>query len=984
MSRIRIHVVASIILFSASVHGASPDLNQHGLTGSWYDPAKTGQGIELEVFPDLVASGTSLVQGAWFTFDSAPVGASDRERWYTFNGNGQSGSASVPVTIYQNVGGNFDALPITQPTAVGSGTLAFSDCSNGTLSYNFTDSSGRTGSTPLTRLTPNVTCATDTAPGTDADFALSGNWFAPATSGQGVVLELNPGSQSLLLTWYTYAPAGQSMGPSGQRWFVGLQKPYVPGTRSFALQLYETTGGLFDQPTNPAPSSEPVGTANLAFASYAAAQLDYAFTGGSSAGKSGSIGLVRVGPVPPGSAAPAGGPATSATSFRGCVEALNAQDGGWCQIGSVKFMDVAVTSAQADAIDKLINAGNGSRSVIEAWNSMAYSPDDRATYFCANGGHNDWAGNECYAFYLDQAKWERLTQPSAYPPGTNLATAGYPMPISGPPSTHTYDGVWYYPPTKTVMVIPGSAFPGGDSFFGKQLWEFNPSKVDSRNGLAPLTWRKVTDDTKMTTSFARSAVLPDGNIYVGSSGLSWVYDPRKSATTALASMGDWGTGSSTYDRTRNVVWHVIADHLFRSAVPVVTSPQDLGAMPAFAGNGVSIDGQGRVFAWNGGANVVRYEPETNKWFGYLHASGPDGGRPYGKFVFVEPENVFVGISEAYSSMWVYRPPSGPGSPMTTASAQAFVDKAAAGSSVVVPPGIYAGGLRLNKPLTINLKGVVLTSVIDAKGFVLVDNTPGPVVIEDFETLLPPHTGTNASGIRIQGGGDVTVRRAHIANSEMGIETGNEGTGKLTIEDSVVEGMRGGSDLSHAIYAGFSDTLTVRRTTVRDVKGLGHLVKSRARTTTIDQSYLLGLNGRDSREFEAPNGGRISITHSVIQKGPNTDNAESMMVGGEIAQADPAMVYLPSSFTFTDNWVIFDRMQLQPEPAWQAGQNQFGKYRNMPPTWLNVPAPPAPVIQRNKFVNMTNPGEFPPFDSTNTFFPTRAAAGLGATGIPPVR
>ena len=145
MNRVCIHVVASVVLFSASVQGASPDLNQHGLTGSWYDPAKSGQGIELEVFPDLIAPGTSLVQGAWFTFDSAPVGGSDRERWYTFNGNGQSGSASVPVTIYQNVGGNFDALPITQPTAVGSGTLAFSDCSNGTLSYTFTDGSGRRG-----------------------------------------------------------------------------------------------------------------------------------------------------------------------------------------------------------------------------------------------------------------------------------------------------------------------------------------------------------------------------------------------------------------------------------------------------------------------------------------------------------------------------------------------------------------------------------------------------------------------------------------------------------------------------------------------------------------------------------------------------------------------------------------------------------------------------------------------------------------------
>jgi len=320
-----------------------------------------------------------------------------------------------------------------------------------------------------------------------------------------------------------------------------------------------------------------------------------------------------------------------------------------------------------------------------------------------------------------------------------------------------------------------------------------------------------------------------------------------------------------------------------------------------------------------------------------------------------------------------------------ASAQAYIDRARPGSSVVVPAGIYPGGLRLNKPLTVNLKGVVLTGVVDGKGFVLIENTPGPVVIENYETLLPPHAGTNVAGVRIQGGGDVTIRRAHIANSEMGILSGNEGTGKLTIEDSIIEGMNGGDQsLSHGLYAGFSDSLTIRRTTVRDVKGLGHLVKSRAKNTRIEHSYLLGLNGRDSREFEAPNGGHVFITHSVIQKGPNTDNAEFTMVGGEIVQADPAMVYLPSSFTFTDNWVIFDRMQMQLEPAWQAGPNQFGKYRNMPPSWLTVPAPPAPVIQRNKFVNMTNPGEFPPFDGSNTFFPTRAAAGLAATDIPVAR
>ena len=31
------------------------DLNQHGLTGSWYEPATSGQGLAVEVFPDLKA-----------------------------------------------------------------------------------------------------------------------------------------------------------------------------------------------------------------------------------------------------------------------------------------------------------------------------------------------------------------------------------------------------------------------------------------------------------------------------------------------------------------------------------------------------------------------------------------------------------------------------------------------------------------------------------------------------------------------------------------------------------------------------------------------------------------------------------------------------------------------------------------------------------------------------------------------------------------
>ena len=167
-------IAAYIASFGAPM-GGGPDLNQHGLTGSWYEPATSGQGIEVEVFSNLVAPGTALVQGAWFTFDAAPAGGADRDRWYTFSGNGQSGMPNVPITIYRNIGGNFNDLPITSATVAGSGTLTFTDCTNATLAYTFSDGSGRTGAIPLTRLLANVTCAVGTTPATNADFSFSGN-----------------------------------------------------------------------------------------------------------------------------------------------------------------------------------------------------------------------------------------------------------------------------------------------------------------------------------------------------------------------------------------------------------------------------------------------------------------------------------------------------------------------------------------------------------------------------------------------------------------------------------------------------------------------------------------------------------------------------------------------------------------------------------------------------------------------------------------
>lgn len=284
----------------AVVASSAPDIDQAGLSGMWYEPASSGQGLALEVYPDLRGTNRGYLQGGWFTFDVAPAGGVEKQRWYTFGGEFSGGTSSATVPLYLNTGGNFDASPVTNGQVVGSATIAFSSCTAGEFTYVFND--GRSGTIPLTRIISNVTCSATSARPTNADFALSGNWFEPATSGQGFIVEVNPNAPVVFFAWYTYAANGSALGAAGQRWFTG-QGAYSVGARTMTATLYETVGGIFDTDSASSQASTPVGAATLTFTSCSSAQLAYSFTAGSNSGKAGSIDLSRIAAVPAGCAA---------------------------------------------------------------------------------------------------------------------------------------------------------------------------------------------------------------------------------------------------------------------------------------------------------------------------------------------------------------------------------------------------------------------------------------------------------------------------------------------------------------------------------------------------------------------------------------------------------------------------------------------------------------------------------------------------------
>jgi hypothetical protein len=270
------------------------ELDQFGVGGAWFEPENSGQGFALEVFPDLIAPGRGLVSGGWFTFATTPGGA-DRQRWFTVAGELTAGQRLAELTIYRNIGGSFDAPPVTTARTWGTAWFSLESCDAARLEYQI--GSAR-GSIALRRLLGNATCGTLGSTTTDVDYALSGNWFQPATSGQGLIVENNPAAGQFFLTWYTYAGNTATQSESAQRWYTG-QAASTRGQRRFDTAIYETVGGTLDEPPGSTQRTQVVGQGSFDFLDCTHARFAYSITSGANAGRSNTIELSRVGPAPP-------------------------------------------------------------------------------------------------------------------------------------------------------------------------------------------------------------------------------------------------------------------------------------------------------------------------------------------------------------------------------------------------------------------------------------------------------------------------------------------------------------------------------------------------------------------------------------------------------------------------------------------------------------------------------------------------------------
>lgn len=690
-------------------------------------------------------------------------------------------------------------------------------------------------------------------------------------------------------------------------------------------------------------------------------------------------------------------PVQRGVNFFDCKTRLEKQGGGWCEIRS-PGKHPSISAVWPPNLDDRTFMGNGPRSVLMDWNGAAFDQEDLLFYFMG-GGHADYGGNEVYEFNLRNGHWTRLTDPSPlsflsqYPDDDQVCWVPDLRSVPGAP--HTYDGLQFSKKTRTIFLIADHAADGScfDSRSGhlkgdprllltkdSGIFEFNPSRHKKRNGLAPLTWRRLAIPDGLDLNFPRSLELPDGTMIVGNKTSLYPFNPSNGVIgKRLWEEEDLGDGLAEF-HPMGLIISLYHDTLIISNLETKDSKMVAAPHARLHGKSLAVDNKGDVFSWDGKERVLAIDMHTSEpeWTLYdWTGSGPPSGNKnvYSKWQYISAYNVFVGLSFHTTGVWVYKHPAAmPGVELSNINLDSLISDAKSGSVVSVPPGSYGMGLYIDKSLTVKLKDVRLWGVAEGKGIINVDCDGCTVVIEDFygEGRKAGCLDDNCAGIKAEGSNFyLTVRRAHLSNSIMGIMTDDRG-GRLIVEDSLIEntGLNSQSDTyGHGLYAGNIDSLIMRRSTIRNVNSSGHILKSRAKETILENVYLLGDRGFHSRSIDMPCGGVLRITKSVIQHGVNSENNDVIALGAESdnCEINPLRVFV------TKNWILIDRAMNA-----DGGNILFKWYA------------PYEVLELkdNYIVNMdkwsgnnTNKGEITDFNLNNKTCRNRAACGLAKDQLP---
>jgi len=330
----------------------------------------------------------------------------------------------------------------------------------------------------------------------------------------------------------------------------------------------------------------------------------------------------------------------------------NATAGQWTAIGTNTLESVAWDYVANPPTTGGALWPTNIESIMLPWCGGVYSVDTHDLYV-TGGGHDDYDGNEWYAFSLANNVWRRMNAPTLLSRTTQVN--GW-YPDGAPKAQHTYDHLGYCPLNGNLYRLGR----GGTPLTTYQGWNpatdtwtaLNASAGDDHSGSA--IWHPT--DQVFYIAEGHGTVVPSLHSY----------DPITDTKTDYGSRGEKGYGSMLLDTLRNrMIWkgngfewnthqgYTIGN--WTTTLRLSTSGAPTSKSPGYDYDSV----RDEYVAWEGGSTLYIYNPTTDSWS--TRSPGgvtPTPGTPEGingRFAYAAEYDVFIGVNAISESVYMYKP-----------------------------------------------------------------------------------------------------------------------------------------------------------------------------------------------------------------------------------------------------------------------------------------------------------------------------------------
>jgi hypothetical protein len=343
-----------------------------------------------------------------------------------------------------------------------------------------------------------------------------------------------------------------------------------------------------------------------------------------------------------------------------------------------QWTDIAQNTMSSVAFDYtgwgMSGFATGLSAILTAWSGGTYD-SGRHRLLVHGGGHNDYDGNEFYAFDVRTANWSRLDNPSPYDEAAFGGGWNGVYPDNGPQPIHTYGMICVNPDTSKVyrLGISGSGYLS-------QIQEFDSAAASQLTpGDAKAYWSyKATVNWQDPSSGASAWMSDEGQFLIASRDIGTFisfrrYNPTTdtigstiSAVTGAFTSNDLKVAYSPARRLAVCFRGTDSLVLVDTAANVMSLQTVSGAtLPGGAGS-IAYDLVRDLFwVWSDDSADRRtiYSIDPTTWVateispsGSTPSSPHAGDKgPYGRFCYAPEYDVLLAVNNVSGGVWIYKP-----------------------------------------------------------------------------------------------------------------------------------------------------------------------------------------------------------------------------------------------------------------------------------------------------------------------------------------